>query len=291
MPRRRSRQAPDRLRPPAPRLLLAPALRPFAAALLAACVAVTTALGAWFTHQSRPGWLDAAVDARIRAGLGGHPGLLDDMAGLGNPLPVTVMIAALALTCLVTRRARGAALVAVAVPAAASLTELLLKPLVGRRMQGALSLPSGHSTGMFALAGACAVLLGGPSGPRGRAVARLLLALTAYLAACAVAVALIGLGVHYFTDTVAGAAVGTAVVLATAFVLDRLGQPGYLAATGGLSGRTQPGQVGGPAGRPPPAPAGPAWAVAAPGVAGQRPAWRAQNAGPGLGCRVPGTQL
>jgi membrane-associated phospholipid phosphatase len=42
------------------------------------------------------------------------------------------------------------------------------------------------------------------------------------LAACAVAVALVGLGHHYFTDTVGGAAVGTAVVLATALVLDRL---------------------------------------------------------------------
>jgi membrane-associated phospholipid phosphatase len=36
---------------------------------------------------------------------------------------------------------------------------------------------------------------------------------------------MVGMGAHYFTDTVAGAAVGTAVVLVTAFLLDRLGQP------------------------------------------------------------------
>jgi hypothetical protein len=60
------------------------------------------------------------------------------------------------------------------------------------------------------------------------AAARVLLALAAYLVAAAVAVALIGLGAHYFTDTVAGAAVGTAIVLVTAFILDWLGPPGQL---------------------------------------------------------------
>jgi membrane-associated phospholipid phosphatase len=237
MPRRTWRRAVERLRPLAPRPLLAPAVRPFAAALLAACVAITTALAVWFTRQRRPGRLDAAVDARVRAVLGGHQGLLHSVARLGDPLPVAVIIAALALTCLVTRRPRGAALVAVAVPAAGGLTETLLKPLVGRTIQGALSLPSGHSTGAFALAGACTVLLAGVSRPRRRA-ARLLLTLAAYLAACAIAVALIGLGVHYFTDTVAGAAVGTAVVLATAFAIDRLGRPGCIAAA---IGRLRPG--------------------------------------------------
>lgn len=229
MPRRTLRQALRRLRPPVPGPLLAPAFRPFAAALLAVCLAVTALLGAWFTHQARPGRLDAAVDLRIHASLGGHPGILDGLTGLGDPVPVIVMTVALVLICLATRRPRGAALVAVAVPAAGAVTELLLKPLIGRTMRGALTFPSGHSTGMFAVAGACAVLLAGPSRPR-RAAARLLLTLAAYLAACAVAVALIGLGIHYFTDTVAGAAVGTAVVLATAFILDWLGRPEHLRA-------------------------------------------------------------
>jgi membrane-associated phospholipid phosphatase len=223
------------LRPPVPYPLLAPALRPFAAALLAVCLAVTVLLGAWFTHQARPGRLDAAVDRRIQASLGGHPGILDVLAGLGDKVPVTVMTVALVLICLATRRPRGAALVAVAVPTAAALTELLLKPLIGRTMRGALSFPSGHSTGAFAVAGACAVLLAGPSRPGMRAAARLLLTLAAYLAACAVAVALIGLGAHYLTDTIAGAAVGTAAVLVTAFILDRLGPPEHLrVAAGGL---------------------------------------------------------
>jgi membrane-associated phospholipid phosphatase len=42
------------------------------------------------------------------------------------------------------------------------------------------------------------------------------------MVAGAVAVALVGRHAHYFTDTVGGAAVGTAVVLVTAFFLDWL---------------------------------------------------------------------
>jgi hypothetical protein len=49
------------------------------------------------------------------------------------------MTSVLVLACLVTRRWRGAVLAAVAVPAAAGLAELVLKPLVGRTLMGALS--------------------------------------------------------------------------------------------------------------------------------------------------------
>jgi membrane-associated phospholipid phosphatase len=220
--RRTWRRALEHLPRPVPRPLLPAAVRPLAAGLLAVCVAVTVLLGAWFRHHTRAGWLDTAVDVRVRAGLGGHLATLNLLAGLGDPVPVTVMTAALLLACLATRRWRGAVLVAVAVPAAAALTQLLLKPLIGRTLQGDLSFPSGTATGVFALAAAFAVLLAGPVRPRMPAALRLLLALAAVLAAGAVAVALVGLGVHYFTDTVGGAAVGTAVVLATALILDRL---------------------------------------------------------------------
>jgi membrane-associated phospholipid phosphatase len=48
------------------------------------------------------------------------------------------------------------------------------------------------------------------------------LVLTAFLGATLVAFALIAQGVHYFTDTVAGAATGIGTVLVTALVLDLL---------------------------------------------------------------------
>jgi membrane-associated phospholipid phosphatase len=223
VPRRTWRRALEHLPRPVPRPLLPAAVRPLTAALLAACVAVTVLLGAWFRHHTRAGWLDTAVDVRVQASLGGHLATLNLLAGFGDPVPVTAMTAALLLVCLATRRWRGAVLVTVAVPAAAALTQLLLKPLIGRTLQGDLSFPSGTATGVFALAAAFAVLLAGPVRPRMPAALRLLLALAAFLAAGAVAVALVGLGIHYFTDTVGGAAVGTAVVLATALILDRLG--------------------------------------------------------------------
>jgi undecaprenyl-diphosphatase len=205
-----------------PRPLLPAAIRPLAAALLAACVAVTVFLGARFSQYTRAGRLDTAVDARVQAVLGGHLVLLNRLAAAGDPIPVTAMTAALLLACLATRRRRGAVLVAVAVPVAAVLTELVLKPVIGRTLAGELSFPSGHATGVFAVAAAFAVLLVDPLQPRMPAPLRLLLVLAVLLAACAVAAALVGMRAHYFTDTVGGAGVGTAVVLATALILDWL---------------------------------------------------------------------
>src|SRR5262249_50899030 len=98
--------------------------------------------------------------------------------------------------------------------------ERLLNPLAGRTLLGFLSFPSGHATGTFALATAITVLLAGAPGMR-RAV-RLAVVVTAFAVASAVAAAMIALGFHYFTDAVAGAAVGTGTVLATALVLDLL---------------------------------------------------------------------
>jgi membrane-associated phospholipid phosphatase len=209
-------------RRPVPRPLVPAAIRPLTVTLVAACVAVTVFLGARFSQHTRAGWLDTAVDARVQAVIGGHSVLLNRLVGLGDPIPVTVMTAALLLACLAMRRWRGAVLVAVAVPAASALAELLLKPVIGRTLAGALSFPSGHATGVFALAAAFAALLADPLRPRLPVALRLLLALAALLVACAVAAALVGLGAHYFTDTVGGAAVGTGVVLATALVLDWL---------------------------------------------------------------------
>jgi membrane-associated phospholipid phosphatase len=207
-----------------PRPLVPPAMRPFAVALLVACVAITVILGALFAHHARAGTLDTAVDAWIQAGLGGHLRLLNQLAGLGGWIPVGVVAAALLLACLVTRSWRGAVLVAVAVPVAHALTEHVLKPLVGRTLPGgALCFPSGHETHVFTLTAAFAVLLIGPLHPRMPVAIRLLLALAMLTTAGAVAIALVGKGAHYFTDTVGGAAVGTAVVLATTFVLDWLG--------------------------------------------------------------------
>ena len=205
-------------REPVPQQVLPRRLRLPAAALLAACVAVTAVVGVYLTGRSRPGWLDSAIDPRIQAELGRFPTLLSWLPDFGTLKPVMLMTLALVCACVATRRWSGAVLAAVAAPAATGLTEYVLKPSIGQAIgQG---FPSGHATSMFALAATCAVLLVDPPGRRVPGVIRLLLVLMALLLAAAVAAAMVAIGAHNFTDAVAGAAVGTGVVLACALILD-----------------------------------------------------------------------
>jgi undecaprenyl-diphosphatase len=191
-----------------------------AAALLAACAGAGLALGIFYAGQTHAGRLDASVDAWARSGLGRDQALVHLLAWLGDFGPVTVMTAALALGCAAARRWRGAVLAAVAITVASGLTELVFKPLTDRTLYGALSYPSGHATGMFALATVSVILLAAPARPRLPGAVRLLLALGALLVAAAVPLAMVSLGFHYFTDTIGGAAVGTGTVLVSAFVID-----------------------------------------------------------------------
>jgi len=221
------------------RLLPSP-LRWPAAAVLAGCAAVTAGFGVSLAGKRPSGWLDTAADARIQSALDQHAPILRFLVGAGTLMPVTLMTAALVVACVLTRRWSGAVLAAVAVPAGITLAEYVLKPLIGRTMLGALSFPSGHVTAVFALAGACAVLLVDPPGHRVPGPARLLLALAALLAASAVAVATVAQAAHYFTDVVGGAAVGTGVVLACALTLDALATR-HVPATGPRRGRRETG--------------------------------------------------
>jgi membrane-associated phospholipid phosphatase len=210
-------------RRPAPRPLLPPAARRPALVAVAVCVGITAFLGVLFAHQAQPSWLDMVIDTRVRAGLGGHPLLLKRVARPGSTIPMAVMTTALILACLVTRRWRGALLAAIAVPAAEIITEFLLKPLVGRTMDGGyLVFPSGHTTGVFILAAVVTVLLTGPLRPRVPTAVRASLVVAAFVVASATATAMIGMGAHYFTDTVGGAAVAIGTALATALTLDKL---------------------------------------------------------------------
>ena len=204
----------------AARPLLPPGMRRPAALLAAGCVVVTACLAVAFGHQGRPGRLDTVVDARIQGLLDSYQGPLHLLSRLGGLLSVAELTAALVLACLVTRRWRGAVLAALAVPAAMTLTEFVLKPLVERSIRGYASFPSGHATAMFALAAICAVLLANPPRPRLPRAVRLLLAAGAVLVAVAVPVAMVAQGFHYFTDIVAGAAVGVGTVLLITLLID-----------------------------------------------------------------------
>jgi membrane-associated phospholipid phosphatase len=202
-------------------LLLIPdhARRP-AAIAAACCLALVAVLGVLAAHRSSGNAVDRPVDRWLVRNLGSHTRALTDIVSLGDRLEVTVLTTILVLACLAVRRVNGAILAVISVVVAVGLTEFILKPLVHETIKGSLTYPSGHTASLFALIGVVGVLMLAPPGKRPRPILRLLVVLGLILVGCIVAVTLIALDYHYFTDTVAGAAVGIGIVLATSFLLD-----------------------------------------------------------------------
>ena len=218
-------------RPAIIRPLLPATARPLAWVLTACCAVIVAGLPVLFAHHAG---LDQSVDPWIQGMYGARYDLLRWLALPGELVPVAALIVIIAVTCLVTGRVNGAVLAGVAVPVAIELTEHVLKPLTGRTKLGFLSYPSGHATATFALAAVLAVLMLNPPGRALTPVLRLIIPAAAVALACTVSTAMIGLGFHYFTDTIAGAAVGVGTVTLTALVLDLPGPRRWLAAADGL---------------------------------------------------------
>ena len=205
----------DRVRP-----LLRDARRTRAWPVLATCVTVIAALGLLLRGQERPDRLDSAVDAAMVASFTGHHGVLPWLALPGSTVPLIAISAAIVAGCLLTRRPNGVLLAVTAVPVTAFLDDTVLKHLVGRTHLGQLSFPSGHTASAMALATVLGVLLHDPARPAGTRVARAALVAVACTVTANVAAGVIGLGWHYFTDTIGGVALGAGTVLALAFLID-----------------------------------------------------------------------
>jgi len=189
------------------------------AAIILGCAALMLAGGAVLVHGRYADPLDRRVGAWAATHLAGLGDSLQLVSNLGGKVEVGVIIAVICLACLAARRVNGAVLAAVGAPAASIATEKVLKPLASHLYVYA-SYPSGHTTGIFALIATGAVLLAGPQVGRVRPAVRIAIVVTSVLAGCAVGIAMIGLGDHQLTDTIGGAAVGVAVVLTAAFILD-----------------------------------------------------------------------
>jgi len=188
----------------------------------AVCAALTLLLAVMVHGHAAADGLDRVVDRSLHHSIGTHRGILTLITLIGEPIPSAILTAGLVVACLVARRWRAAALVVTAALAAPALGELVLKPLVARRIgTGTGSFPSGHAAITFALAVAVCVLLAQPPRPLTPALRRLL-SLGALLVATIVSLAMVAINHHYFTDILGGAALATAVVLLTAFALDWL---------------------------------------------------------------------
>ena len=207
------------------RPLLAPSARPRAGVLLAGCVVLVAVLGILFARQSTADPFDRAVDSWVIAGFDGHQALALRLTSPGTTIPAVALSVVIAGACLITGRLRGAVLAVAAVPVAVGLCEVLVKPLVHRTYIGQVVYPSGHTATIFALVATVTVLLLASPRPAMPRWLRILILAVAYLTAVAVVIGVIAVRFHYFTDTVAGAAVGTGTVCGLALVLD-LVQPG-----------------------------------------------------------------
>jgi len=125
---------------------------------------------------------------------------------LANPLALAAVGLTVVGTALYRRWWRFAA-VALVLPVAAYLLVQFIKPLFGRMVDDGLAYPSGHITMTTVVLGFFVVIAGG--------------ALWAVLAGVSyVALAMLGVGstFHYFTDTVGGVLLGTAVVCVASLV-------------------------------------------------------------------------
>lgn len=215
---------------PGQQLLETVPARRWAVTMLGASLVLVTVLAVLVAHQATADGFDRAVDSPVIAWLGGQRGVLAWLAFPGTPPPAAVVTLVLVVACLRVRRLNGAILALAAVPVSTGLDEALIKPLVHRTYLGALAFPSGHTTTVTALAATVVVLYSGRPGPaegtrpenRRRPTTMLKASgLAVMLAAiCVVALAVIGLRWHYFTDTVAGAAIGAGTVCAVALILD-----------------------------------------------------------------------
>lgn len=190
--------------------------------VLVLAIIVIIVLGMRYADQDMPGHLDRSLDALIRNHLRPDQPLTQVLVSLGNPTQAAILVAAVAGAAAVARRWSGVLLTVLGTVTAVTITELILKPLVGRLRFGHLSFPSGHTTAVTAVALASMILIGGARWPRSIA-ARIITGLVPVAVAVGVAISLVAQHIHYATDTVAGSCVALATVLAVALGLDCCG--------------------------------------------------------------------
>ncbi|MFF8657613.1 phosphatase PAP2 family protein [Streptomyces huasconensis] len=204
---------------PTPALLPVP-LRGWLGPIGGLAALLVVALGVLYADDSRPGAVDARIWAAVEGVRAPWRGVALATDFLGEPVGAAALVAVAVTGCLLLRCPRAAVLVVVGPGLAVGATKLL-KPLVGRTIHGDgnLSYPSGHTAFLTALALAVALVATGRLG-LGRMTGTVLVLVSALVAGAAMGWAQVVLGAHYPTDVLGGWCTASAVVPATAWLVD-----------------------------------------------------------------------
>ena len=172
------------------------------------CGAAAFLLGLVVAGERVPTGLDRAFEAGVEDAFDGL-GVLHVLVAPTEPWAVLAVLAVVTVTGLFRRRLDLAALAVLAPALAVGLNTVVLKPWFGRYYDDHLAYPSGHTVSLVATVTVVALAV---STTRTRV---LTLVVGAGLIGCA-AVGMAGLGYHYVSDVVGGAATAVAVTLGTA---------------------------------------------------------------------------
>jgi membrane-associated phospholipid phosphatase len=202
------------------------ARRGLAIVIVIGAVIATAALGVRYAHTRTPGRFDQHLDDSIQRRLAGHSHLLVKVVDLADPGSVIVICALLCALFLLLNRTRLAVLAVLGPALAGGLVDLVLKPLFDRHLETMLSFPSGHTAATASLALVVIFAMIGPGRLPWPFVVRWLIALAATASVPIIAIALVGGGYHYATDTIGGLFVAVGCVLLVALLIDAIaGQP------------------------------------------------------------------
>ena len=186
--------------------------RTVAGLVAGSALAVLVTFGVLYHNRSGPGAFDRAVDGWLVAHTNHRTALW--IADLGNG-PVVLIMALLVAGWFAWRRLPAVAALVLLTPIVATgLTEWLVKPLVHRSKGDYLAYPSGHETGVAAIALPVALVALG-AGARWLVVGALAVPVLCGLA-------LVAADYHYATDVVGGLCVATATTICVALLVDAL---------------------------------------------------------------------